>query len=95
MVFSNGVGTTIRMLSGKIVDDGKPASSCILTSDMFKPKTVSAGDNVMLSAAGTNCIRHGNPGDVYNARVTLTYEVTIGGRTSTYTESGSIRGPYE
>jgi hypothetical protein len=95
IVFTNGVGTTIKMLSGKIIDDGQQASSCTLGSNMFKPQTIGAGANARLSTPGTNCIRSGTPGDVYNARVTLTYEVAIGGISSTHSESGSIRGPYE
>jgi len=95
MVFTNGVGTTVTMRSGKIIDDGATGSSCTLTSAMFVPRGVPAGANSRLSGAPTNCIRNGNAGEVYNARVSLTYVVAIGGVSTTHTESGSIRGPYE
>ena len=95
IIFTNGVGTTVNMKGGKIIDDGAADVSCTLTPDMFVPKEVPAGANTRLSGAPTDCIRNGSPGDVYNARVTFTYEVTIGGETTTHTESGTIRGPYE
>lgn len=95
MVFTNGVGTQITVKSIRIVDINT-GSSCGITSNLILPKTMAAGENMKLSTGvATTCVKNGNPGDVYNARVTLNYDVSVGGVVTSHQESGTIRGPYE
>lgn len=96
MIFTNGIGTPIIMKSGKIVDVNNKGVSCPLTSAMFKPNNPGGGENTKLSVPVTPpCIKGGNPGEVYQAMVTIHYDVSIGGVTTSHDESGTFRGPME
>jgi hypothetical protein len=98
MVFTNGVGTTITVVSARVVDVGTPTKSCGITSLQFSPsKTVNAGDNFKVTSAyAVSCIVPTvNAGTVYNARVSLNYVVNIGGISTNHAETGTIRGPSE
>lgn len=93
-VFVNGVGVDIKIKGGKVVDLDNPKFSCVLTPDMFIPQDIKSGENTKVSNK-FNCIEKGNPGDVYNAKITLGYEVTIGEISSEHNDTGTIRGPME
>jgi len=94
-VFTNGVGTGITLATGKI-KDLTYGSSCTLVPTMFVPQTISAGENFKISSgAPTTCLKAGKPGDVYNAQVTLAYDVSIGTISTRHSESGTLRGPME
>jgi hypothetical protein len=97
MVFTNGVGTNIRLTGGVITFDGV-ATTCALTEGNFLSGTgdnnVPAGGNFRISRASCAGVS-GSPGDVYNAQVSLGYVVSIGGIETSHTESGNIRGPFE
>jgi len=93
-IFTNGVGTTINFLSGKVSDLNSAGKSCLLAPANFAPASVGAGQNMKLSAAN-GCIVAGQAAQVYNAQIELTYTVAIGGVTTTHTETGSVRGPME
>jgi hypothetical protein len=94
-IFTNGIGTVITVKSGRVVDLNNPVKSCSLTSAMFIPNRPSGGDNMKVSSALTSCITNGKAGDVYQARISINYDVTIGGITTSHAESGTFRGPLE
>jgi hypothetical protein len=95
LIFTNGVGTQITIVSARIIDMNVKTRSCPLTSAMFVSKNVAAGENTKLSTALTSCMTPGTPGGVYQASISLNYLVTVGGVTTSHTESGSLRGPLE
>jgi len=96
VVLTNGVGTNIRMTSGKVVDLNNPGYSCMIASELFVPKMIGPGENTKISyAAPTGCVKAGNPGDVYNAKIILNYEVNISDMQTMHTETGTLRGPME
>lgn len=96
MIFTNGYNTPITIKGAKIIDAHNPTTSCTLTGAAFIPNNVASyNENTKLSTAETNCIAHGDVGSVYNAKVTITYDVTVNDVTVTREESGTLRGPYE
>jgi len=96
MVFTNGVGAPINIRNAKIIDMNNPITSCSLSSEDFKPNPqVASGENVKLSTSATNCVIHGDVGSVYQAKVSIVYDVSVGGVTTTHIESGTLRGPME
>ena len=95
MVFTNGVGTPIILRTLKIIDGNNVARSCALGTSALKPWNVASGENTKISTAQTGCVAAGSPGSVYQAKVSLIYDVTVGGVTTTHSESGTLRGPYE
>jgi len=91
-VFTNGVGTTIALNGGNI----NCTTGCQGCTLVFTPATVAAGENFAVNTTGVQtCVTAGNPGDVYTALASLSYNVTIGTVTTTHIESGSLRGPME
>jgi len=87
-VFTNGVGTTIIVNSVTVTNKaGKPAT-------VTTTATVAAGENWVVSVTGA-APPGAAAGDVYNVDVDITYAVSIGDITTTHTEHGSLRGPYE
>lgn len=93
-IFTNGVGTSIKIKSVEVADTSKPSYSCSLTPGMFTPNELSAGDNMRITSP-EGCVSPGNPDDVYQVKVSIEYEVNIGGVTTKHVEYGNIRGPYE
>ena len=93
-VFTNGVGTEISLVSGSITDLAS-GSGCGLDSTTFVPQTVSPGENFKVSDSAGGCVKPGKPGDVYNAKVSITYDITVGTITTRHSEVGTLRGPME
>jgi hypothetical protein len=94
LIFTNGVGTNIELVSGKLGPIFGSTSSCSLASDSFRPyNRVPAGENVVVSAG--SCLNGGPAGAIYSLPVKLTYRVSVGGITDTRNESGAIRGYFE
>jgi len=86
-IFMNGAGTTIELRGGVVTTD---TGTCAINGPVT---VISAGDNFKLTGAG--CIAGKKVGDVYQAKVYLTYSLNIGGIGTTHTEYGVIRGPVE
>jgi hypothetical protein len=103
-VFTNGAGTRISITSYHIDDLVAVGSSCnfaagnIVNAANVANTIPAAGENFRITAPAT-CIRGtaagGNTGDVFNARVRITYSITVGGIQTTHTDTGTIRGPFE
>jgi hypothetical protein len=101
-VFTNGVGTTIDFANVADIgtlDNTMLGTSCILELDNANtPAPIGAGGNFIVLSVASDC--NGatptvNPGDVYTAEIVLNYDVTIGTVSTSHSESGSLRGPYE
>jgi hypothetical protein len=86
-VFTNGAGT--RILVDRV--DFTDQSGRVCYGDV-PVKDVAAGDNFRVTASGCG---QGYVGDVYNVRANIVYSLNIGGITTTHTETGTIRGPFE
>ncbi|MFH1404082.1 MAG: hypothetical protein ABIH11_07430 [Candidatus Altiarchaeota archaeon] len=84
-IFTNGVGTTIHVINASIKSS---SVECVLSHTL---DGILAGDNFQF--VGKECID--DEEDPYNAIVSITYTVTIGGITTTHTETGTLRGPLE
>jgi hypothetical protein len=93
-IFTNGIGTKIEITGGKVLDNNNPAISCALTPANFLPNDPAGGQNFRISAP-SGCVQPGNPGDVYNALISISYDVSIGGVQTSHTDSGNLRGPFE
>jgi len=87
-VFTNGVGTKISIKDVSIED----ANGEFYCGGYVVNGTVSAGENVRVHAY--DCIK-GQPGDIYNMKVMIEYDVTVGSITTTHTETGTLRGSLE
>ncbi|MBU0761681.1 MAG: hypothetical protein KKD39_01535 [Candidatus Altiarchaeota archaeon] len=88
-VFTNGVGTKIKVLGSKAVSD--TGVECML--DITSPGgDISSGDNFQVT--GKNCV-NGEIGYPYSLTITMPYSYILGGKTTTHTESGVLRGPFE
>ncbi len=90
--FTNGVGTSIT-ITGATVNN---TMNALVACDLGVPSgSVAAGENFQLISAALCPALTGTTGEVYNARVVITYTVKIGTATTTHTDTGSIRGPME
>jgi len=99
-VFTNGVGTKIRIISANVTDSASTAAcsgtQVNVDGATLPSSSISAGSNFRLSTGTNNCVATGqNVGDVYLVNVALTYNVTIGTVTTQHTDSGTLRGPLE
>ena len=95
-VFTNGVGTGITVITAgaedTIANESMTGLQCELAVDPATATSIAAGDNFVLT--GSSCAL-GNAGDVYSARIQISYTVRIGTVTSSHKDTGTIRGPYE
>jgi len=80
--FTNGAGGPIIITA--------VTGDCAITP---AANTYSAGENFQLSGdcAGVS----GSAGDPYDVTLDISYNVTLAGITSTHTDHGTIRGPFE
>ena len=90
-VFTNGAGTRIGITTTGIhLVEASGSSADATLVDGWVNGFVAAGDNFQITAAA---LGQGQAGDVYDMEVVLDYTVTIGGITTTHTETGRLRGP--
>ncbi|MFH0863203.1 MAG: hypothetical protein V1875_09285 [Candidatus Altiarchaeota archaeon] len=87
-IFTNGVGAKIRVRNAAIQNliTGQTCYGTLSGSD------IPAGENFRVTATGCG---YANAGDVYNLRVSMEYDVNVAGTTTSHTETGTLRGPYE
>ena len=99
MIFTNGAGTRIDIISVRISDLTEDRMSCIVPSNQIAPlKEVGAGELFRISGplvTGLSCTGSARAGDIWNTRVRIIYRISIGGITSTHTDTGTLRGPRE
>ncbi len=86
-VFTNTVGTPIR-LNNFMVHNTMKATQCEDTNSQW----ISGGDNFVVSITGCG---EGRVNDLYELNIILDYDVTVGGKTTSHKEVGTIRGAYE
>ena len=86
-VFTNGAGTRIDIRNVDI--ESMDGSYC---KGEVEAISVAAGENFAVN--GVDC-GEGQSGDVYTMKVSIEYDITIGGVTSTRFDEGRIRGPFE
>jgi hypothetical protein len=94
LIFTNGVGTTIELDTMTIIDEGGGVS-CNIGNANLVPSHPAAGQNIKVSYIATDCVASGSAGDVYNIKVSFDYDVVVGGITTSHSDFGTIRGPYE
>jgi hypothetical protein len=106
-VFTNGVGTAIKVFgstaSGTYLKNNAYNHICDLyPTDAAGVRqgemAFSGGENFKLTSDPNDCVPSGEspqPGEIYNAVVMITYELSLGQITKTQVESGTLRGPYE
>ncbi|MFH0862432.1 MAG: hypothetical protein V1875_05305 [Candidatus Altiarchaeota archaeon] len=106
-IFTNGAAGTIRVQSVAVEDLVSPvASPCAganalqsnsadLVGENADSRTVVVpyGENLRISNQG--CLSAMETGEVYNARVRITYAIDVNGKRTLATETGTIRGPAE
>jgi hypothetical protein len=99
LVFTNGVGTTIMINSMRIDMMDGISSSCEISPAqiMFRytrTNVMPPGESFQLINV-TGCLPPGAVATKYNAFISISYNVTIGGQTSQHVENGTLRGAYE
>jgi len=84
--FTNGVGARIRVYEPGVSVSQPNGPGC--ASVQVDRSDVPAGDNFRITASGCPA-----GGDVYSVQVKIPYNLTIGGITTSHTDTGTIRGP--
>jgi hypothetical protein len=88
-IFTNGVGSRINVSLGDVVVQSSNGITCVPEQGF---SSVLAGKNFQINQSGCE---KGKPGEPYMLRVLIPYTVTLQNITTTHTEIGMIRGPFE
>jgi len=88
-IFTNGVGTQINVSLSEVTITSEDGIVCKPEGSNVNPY---AGENFNINAI--KC-KKGSIGNEYTASVSIPYKVAIGSITTSHTETGVIRGPFE